>query len=244
MAFTPWTQRDFIKKDLGPTLQAAGFGDIKLMILDDQRLFLPAWADIVLKDADAAKYVSGIAYHWYWNKVSPAQLLDLTRRKHPDIFLLPSEATIMGAPVLGRWEDGEDYAKNIVTDLEHYATGWIDWNYALDLEGGPTWAKNYCSAPIIVNASAGEFYKQPNFYALGHIAKFLPPASQRVKTEITGTGLSSGIFKTGFVTPTGTRVLIVVNTENKQHNVRVKDIVKGEEFVHKISERSFATFVF
>jgi hypothetical protein len=47
MGWTPEMQRDFIKLDLGPALHGSGLQDIKLMILDDQRLFLPHWAKIV-----------------------------------------------------------------------------------------------------------------------------------------------------------------------------------------------------
>ena len=47
MGFTPETQRDFIKLDLGPALHAAGYANLSLMILDDQRVMLPQWADIV-----------------------------------------------------------------------------------------------------------------------------------------------------------------------------------------------------
>ena len=53
-------------------------------------------------------------------------------------------------------------------DLNHWVTGWTDWNLALDLEGGPNWVKNFVDSPIIVNASSAQFYKQPMFYALGH----------------------------------------------------------------------------
>ncbi len=49
LGFTPETQRDFIKTDLGPALRSAGLQDIKLMIMDDQRALLPQWADVVKK---------------------------------------------------------------------------------------------------------------------------------------------------------------------------------------------------
>lgn len=48
MGFTPEQQRDFIRLDLGPALHDNGFGDLKLMILDDNRLLLPYWAEKVL----------------------------------------------------------------------------------------------------------------------------------------------------------------------------------------------------
>ena len=58
--------------------------------------------------------------------------------------------------------------------------GWIDWNMALDTEGGPNWAENQVDSPIIVNAEEDEFYKQPMFYATGHFSRFLPPGSRSV----------------------------------------------------------------
>ena len=40
------------------------------------------------------------------------------------------------------------------------------------LQGGPNWADNLVDSPVIVNEEAGEFYKQPMYYALGHISRF------------------------------------------------------------------------
>lgn len=51
---------------------------------------------------------------------------------------------------------------------------------ALDLNGGPTYVENNIDSPIMVNATADEFYKQPMFYALGHFSKFIPRGSVRV----------------------------------------------------------------
>ncbi len=38
-------------------------------------------------------------------------------------------------------------------------------------------------APIIVDPDNGEFFKQPMFYALGHISRFIPPGSVRIALE-------------------------------------------------------------
>jgi glucosylceramidase len=55
---------------------------------------------------------------------------------------------------------------------------------ALDLNGGPNWANNFVEGPIIVNASANEFYKQPLFYAMGHFSKFIPENSVRIDIQV------------------------------------------------------------
>lgn len=75
--------------------------------------------------------------------------------------------------ILGSWQRGEMYAKNIIENLSHWVSTWIDWNIALDMTGGPNWIKNNVDAPIIVNATADEFYKQPIFYVLGHFSKYV-----------------------------------------------------------------------
>jgi glucosylceramidase len=71
----------------------------------------------------------------------------------------------------------------------------MDWNLALDPSGGPHWVSNSVDAPIIVNATSDEFYKQPMFYALAHISKFIPPGSQHIEMHSDDNkGLSSAAF--------------------------------------------------
>lgn len=58
MGWTPESQRDYIALDLGPALEASGYGDLKLMILDDQRIFLPEWAERVTNITWNVLYIS------------------------------------------------------------------------------------------------------------------------------------------------------------------------------------------
>ena len=59
-------ERDFIKLDLGPELHKHGYTKDKLavMIHDGQLPLAKKFVAGVLEDKDAAKYVSGIAFHW------------------------------------------------------------------------------------------------------------------------------------------------------------------------------------
>ena len=132
LGLTPEMERDFVKMNLGPTLAKAGYGTdrVKLMIQDDQRDNLIEWANVVLTDKDAAKYVSGIAFHWYNNlhPNAPASILDKVHDAHPQYFLLPTEATMIGkhpASNLGRWEFGEIYAHDIITVNRLIHSEWI-----------------------------------------------------------------------------------------------------------------------
>lgn len=171
------------------------------MGLDDGRIMLPGWADIVCFDLfphiqslqifndDMAKnYVAGIGVHWYGDFYSPTFLLDLTHNRHPDKFILATEACAGFAypqgPILGDWFRAEEYADSIITNLNHWVTGWTDWNLALNLNGGPNWVGNIVDSPIIVNRTADEFYKQPMFYAMGHFSKFLRPGARRIAHKV------------------------------------------------------------
>lgn len=59
---------------------------------------------------------------------------------------------------------------------------YLDWNIALDMDGGPNWVDNFCEAAIKIDPAKGEFYKKILFYALGQVSKFIIPESTvRVK---------------------------------------------------------------
>lgn len=81
MGFTAEMERDFIKEDLGPTLAKFGYSDIKVMMLDDCRNFVESWADTILGDNQTAKYVSGIAVHWYSEGQTAPDVLTATHKK-------------------------------------------------------------------------------------------------------------------------------------------------------------------
>ena len=186
MGWNSTTQREWIVYNLGPTLEAAGYSDIKLMILDDQRPLVPKWTREVFADKRALKYVSGIGVHWYADDAGLAFALDQCHTEFPDKFILYTEACNGDRPwdtekvMLGDWDRGERYIYNIIENLNHWAVGWTDWNLALDLQGGPNWALNYVDAPIIVDPKNEVFYKQPMYYALGHISRFIWPGSVRI----------------------------------------------------------------
>ncbi len=87
-------------------------------------------------------------------------------------------------------------------------TGWVDWNLALDLEGGPNWSGNLVDAPIIVNETSNEFYKQSMYYAMGHFSKYIPEESVRIRLQMVDELRLAG---TAFLRPDGKRVIVLLN---------------------------------
>ena len=43
MGWNASSQREWIVQNLGPSLERSGYGDVKLMIFDDQRVLAPKW---------------------------------------------------------------------------------------------------------------------------------------------------------------------------------------------------------
>ncbi|XP_015269325.1 PREDICTED: glucosylceramidase-like [Gekko japonicus] len=194
LGFTPEQQRDFIALDLGPALVNSSHKDVRLIILDDNRVHLPHWAKVVLsEDSQAGRYIHGIGVHWYLDFIAPIDdTVGITHQLFPDYFLLSTE-NCAGAQfwerdvILGDWDRGNRYSRSILANLNHNVIGWMDWNLALDLEGGPNWVKNYADSPIIVDVASDTFYKQPMFYHMAHfrsksssVLHFLGAAEVRV----------------------------------------------------------------
>ncbi|KAH8041158.1 hypothetical protein HPB51_013818 [Rhipicephalus microplus] len=225
LGFSAKSQRDFVKLDLGPALAEAGYGvdKLQLMILDDSRLVLPHWANVVLGDPDAAKYVGGVAVHWYTDNITDPHVLDEVHDSFPNKFILGTEACtgsekLEEKVLLGSWERAELYAADILQDFNHWVSGWTDWNLALDTEGGPNWVSNFVDSPIIVNASAQEFYKQPMYYALAHFSKALPRGTVRIDSQLqqpspepVTNSNSTKLEYAAFKTPDSSLVVIVLN---------------------------------
>ncbi|XP_042296937.1 lysosomal acid glucosylceramidase-like [Sceloporus undulatus] len=215
--FTPEEQRDFIIKDLGPALASSSHKNVLLIIHDDQRINLPKWANVVIGNSSAAKYVSGIGIHWYLDSVTlPGLTLDATYLLYPDFFLLYTESCngfrIWEPKVdLGSWDRGVRYSRSILTNLNSFVVGWIDWNLALDMEGGPNFVENHVDSPIIVNSLRDEFYKQPMFYHLAHFSKFIPEGSIRVALTCNCAVTSCQLHSAGFLRPDGIAVVVVLN---------------------------------
>lgn len=229
MGFTADTLGTFIGTNLGPTLEEAGYGDVTLMMFDDQRPLLYDWTTKILaNDSLASHYVKGIALHWYWNFLVGPEVMVRTHDAFPELFILATEACEGASPepnhvILGSWRRAENYAQDILQDLSNWVVGWTDWNLAVDQEGGPNWTGNFVDSPIIVDADNDQFYKQPMFYALGHVSKFLPPGS----VVLNSTTTDRPIYHVVAETEDQSTVLVLLNRSDNSTTITIDDPTYG-----------------
>lgn len=74
------------------------------------------------------------------------------------------------------------YASYIIDGLNHWLTGYIDWNAVLDSIGGPTHVNNCCGAmlmvdysPVTGNPSPVTLYYTPYYYVLKQFSRSMRP---------------------------------------------------------------------
>uniref|UniRef100_A0A1B6MEL5 Glucosylceramidase n=1 Tax=Graphocephala atropunctata TaxID=36148 RepID=A0A1B6MEL5_9HEMI len=178
-------QRLWLKEHLKPLLVASNFSNVKFLGLEDARLFAPYWMSRFAEDPEAYQYLDGLALHWYFDFFSSPSILSKLHEDFPDKMIMYTESSINFAPMskyLGPWMVAALYSHNIIENLSHWTQSYMDWNLAVDLEGGPSLGLDVAGA-IVVNSTAGEFYKQPVFYAIGHFSKFIPPGSRIVQVK-------------------------------------------------------------
>ncbi|XP_062540118.1 lysosomal acid glucosylceramidase [Armigeres subalbatus] len=224
-------QGKWVGENLGPALRNSEFKNVKLFAGDDQRYTFPWWfSQMDQGHPNATQYVDGLAVHWYWDGVTPPELLDQALNLYPDKLIFNTEASLgdkpfqTHGPILGSWARAESYITSIMQDLQHSVHGWIDWNLMLNEIGGPNYANNYVETAVVVNATSGEeVYKQPIFYALGHFSRFITEGSVRfeVKSDY------SGIVVVGFERPDNRTVLVFYNKKSSSCELTIHDPERG-----------------
>jgi glucosylceramidase len=248
--FTGAEEGEFAAMHLGPALEKkTGFGgkQIKILVWDHNRDIL--WErfseSMSIKGAD--KYIEGAAFHWY----SGDQYDNLAKvaKAFPDKALIFTEGCIEGGPRPGAWFSGERYAHNIINDLNSGCTGWIDWNIALDMQGGPNHVNNFCDAPVLVDTNNGDLHFQSSYYYIGHFSRFIKPQARRIdlavnayRTPATVDGLVGNMMEyCAFKNEDGSIALVAMN--RTEADMVYEIICAGETIVVGCPPRGIQTLI-
>jgi glucosylceramidase len=234
--YTGEEERDFVRDWLGPALQAAGLGDVKLIIWDHNRDRMYERAKIVLDDPQAARYVWGVGFHWYCGDYFDN--VQLTHDAYPDKHLIFTEGCQEGGPHDGSWDTGERYARSMIQDLNRWTVAWVDWNMVLDETGGPNHVGNFCSAPIIADTREGKIRYQSSYYYIGHFARFIRPGARRVGCAKTLDALEA----VAFLNTDGKVAVVALNRTENPIDFRLKN--RGLQAKTSIPARAIKTFLF
>ena len=241
--YTGEEERDFLKNNLGPTMEKAGYGDKKIIGWDHNRDLIYQRASTLLSDPEAAKYLWGIGFHWYESWSGGTEMFSnvaLVQEAFPKTNLIFTEgcAERFDRNNIFEWRLGEKYGTSMIHDFNSGTVGWTDWNILLDENGGPNHVQNFCFAPVHGNTQTGELIYTNAYYYIGHFSKFIKAGAKR----IISTPSRSNLLSTSFLNPDGKAVTIVMNKSDEP--VTYFLWIKGDAVEVKTLPRSIQTLVY
>ncbi len=202
--YTAEEEKDFVSNYLGPTFDKNGLGVTRIMVWDHNRGIMYQRAQAAYEDPKASHYIWGTAFHWYVGE--HFENVRMVHDAFPDKKILFTEASIGGT-----WSAAYALARNMIKDLNNWATGWVTWNLLLDQDGGPRHAGEL-EGPNIITADlrSGEVILSPAYYIFGHFTRFVKQGAKRIVC----TSNDDGLIATAFVNPDGKVAVVIFNEKD------------------------------
>jgi len=227
-------ESDFIGNYLGPALNNAGLGTVKILAYE-HNWDNTDYPESVLASS-ASPYVEGSSFHCYKGDVS-AQSAVKTAYPGKDIWFTECTGTA-GSNFAGDlvWNSGN----LLIGATRNWARSISLWNLALDQNSGPT--NGGCSscrgvATVDTRTSPATITYNVEYYVLGHLGKFVVPGAHRIDSDTFNTG---GIEDVAFQNPDGSIVLFVLNSGSTPETFSVS--WKGTYFNYTLPFQSVVTF--
>ncbi len=204
--FTPQEEKDFLIRHLHPALGRHGLSDIQIFLWDHNKERVYEWMRSIL-DEETDQMVAGAAFHWYSGDHFEA--LDLCRQLYPDKKLIVSESCIEFSKFDPH--DARSAAQllchELMGDLNHGVSAFIDWNLLLDEKGGPNYVGNYCLAPFLYDTAQHNLVPHLISQYFEHFSHAVRPGA----TGIAATRYSDEIEATAWKQPDGTLTGVLMN---------------------------------
>ncbi|WP_300597648.1 glycoside hydrolase family 30 beta sandwich domain-containing protein [Niabella sp.] len=211
MHMTAEEQRDFIKNSLGPAFRAAGLST--KIVIYDHNLDRPDYPAIIYKDAEAAKYVDGAAFHLY---AGPVEAMGRLHREFPQKNLYFTEQWTGSK---GNFDgDLQWHIKNVIIGtMRNWSKTALEWNLANDPSYGPhtPGGCTQCKGALTINGSSVS--RNVAYYIIAHASKFVPPGSVRIESSAEG-----GVPNIAFLRPDGKKALIALNEAGAPYTVNIR----------------------
>jgi glucosylceramidase len=212
--FTGEEEKRFLRDFLCPALHKNGLGTVALYIWDHnkERLF-DRVREVV--DDSTNDMVAGAAFHWYSGDHFDA--LRLVREQFPKLDLLFSEGCIeykhysSDDPL----HSARMYAHDMIGNFNAGMNTFFDWNIALNSEGGPNHASNFCESPILCNPETGTYEKRLSYYYIYQFSHFIAPGAVQIAT----TTFANTIGAAAFQNPDGRLVAVLLNHSSNPYRV-------------------------
>ena len=219
----------FVKNYLGPEFAKA---NVKTkIILYDHNCDVYTYPTSILNDPDAHKYSDGSAFHLYGGDISA---LTTVHNAYPDKNVYFTEQWV-GAP--GNFQENLSWhIKNLIIGApRNWSKNVLEWNLASDPEYNPhtVGGCSTCMGGLTIGSS---ITRNVSYYIIAHASKFVPMGSVRIDSN-----LSTNLPNVAFLTPSGKKVLIVLNESSLSQTFNIQ--FKGKTVTHSLASGSVASYV-
>jgi glucosylceramidase len=251
----PAIQEEKVIEDLGPMLRAAGL-HTKILAYDhnwtehpndvastppDETSDINDYPQEVLS-SPAARWVSGVSYHCYYGDPSAMTAL---HDQFPDTSIYQTECSgSQSSDPANTFSDTlKWHARNLeIGSTRNWAKTVVNWNVALDPSGGPHVGGCSTCTGILTVGPGDTVTPDAEYYALGHLSRFVQPGAVRIASTSFGTtGWNGQIMDVAFVNPSGSTVLVAHNENDNPQSFSVSE--NGQSFDYTLPGDSLATFV-
>ncbi|MFJ3940257.1 RICIN domain-containing protein [Streptomyces parvus] len=179
--------------------------------------------------------IIGAAFHCYGGApAAQKQIADAGKR----VFFTECSGTDSANPATTFGDTLKWHAENLVVqNMRNGGETVINWNLALDRNGGPHQGHctNRCNG--IVEIDGGQVTRNAEFYVLGHVSKFIKAGAVRIGSTSQGAG---GVQNVAFQNSDGSRAAVVVNTASGSQRFSLTD--NGRSLAYTLPAGSVATF--
>jgi len=232
--YTAEEERDFVKNYLGEKLSRE---NVRILFWDHNKERVVERSRVMLDDAEAAKYIYGVAMHWYSG--DHFEQLSMFHDLYPDKDIVFSEGCYEYS--LGESDTvkiGERYAHDMIGNFNHYCNVFCDWNLILNEKGGPNHVGNFCDAPIMADTQTDTVHIHDSYYYIGHFSKYVKKGAKRIGSSKWTADLDTVSFKN----PDGEIVTVVLNRGEEELDFGIR--INGEIINGKAEAHSIATYIF
>lgn len=205
-------QASFIKTSLGPAFKTANL-NVKI-IAYDHNCDNPNYPKTILADADAFPFVDGSAFHLYAGDISA--LTNVYNSYPTKNVYFTEQWTSSEGQFAG---DLKWHLRNVVIgSMRNYSKNALEWNVANNANFGPhtDGGCTMCKGAITITSS-DSFERNVAYYIIAHASKFVPMGSTRVESNSGGS-----LQNVAFITPSGSKVLIVENDGSATETFNIK----------------------
>ncbi|MFF4873326.1 RICIN domain-containing protein [Streptomyces sp. NPDC090109] len=233
MAMTSAEQAAFLKV-LDRTLTADGLPTNVLAY--DHNWDHPNYPLEVFGATQGIQRVIGAAFHCYGGApAAQQQVVDAGKR----VFFTECSGTDSADPAATFGDTLRWHAENLVVqNMRNGGETVVNWNLALDRNGGPH--QGHCTTRCngVVEIANGTVTRNAEYYVLGHVSKFVKPGATRIGSTSQGAG---GVRNVAFQNPDGSFAAYVVNTAGSAQRFSLTE--GGKTLAYSLPAGAVATVV-